>query len=76
MEASLWQNVPNVEKMWLLKKLGRWQAELTKLENACNWKSVCASAAAKLSGRYLASRKSDLLKNRKTLSIISITISS
>jgi hypothetical protein len=36
MEANLWQNVPNVEKKWLLKKLGRWLADLTKQEREQN----------------------------------------
>jgi len=67
MEANLWQNVPNVEKKWLPRKLGRWLANLTKRERKQNLQSVCASAAAKPSEQYSTNRKSDLLSYKKQL---------
>jgi len=74
MEANLWQNVPNVERKSLLKNLGRWLADLTKQEKEWNLQSACASAVAKPSGRQLASRKSDLIKNQKKTSLFSLDL--
>jgi hypothetical protein len=67
MEANLWQNVQNVEKKSRQKRLGRWLAGLIKLERGRNLQSVCASAAAKPSGRQSANRKSNLRKDFKQL---------
>jgi hypothetical protein len=66
-EANLWQNVQRVAKKLLLKNLGRWLADLTKREREWNLQSACASVVGRPSGRYLASRKSDLLKINKPL---------
>jgi hypothetical protein len=67
MEANLWQNVQNVEKKSRQKRLGRWLAGLIKLERGRNLQLVCASAAAKPSGRQSANRKSSLRKDFKQL---------
>lgn len=56
-----WQNVQNAEpKQQNPKKLGKWRVVQTKLENACNLKSVSTNApnAATYSVKYSAKRKS------------------
>lgn len=58
-----WQNVQNVElKQRNQKRLGKWQAVQTKLENVCNSKSVSTNAqnVATFSAKYSAKRKSNI----------------
>jgi hypothetical protein len=56
-----------VEKKFNLRKTGKWMEDQTKQEKEWNLQSAYASAAVKPSEQQSASRKSNMLKDKKSL---------